>query len=97
MPGIGGQIGRLQTGDLLHLRFRARRIDLLDPAAMRTGAIAFAPEVPVTATISLPPAWPASATSPPATAWSAAPRGRIDFWDAVVVGGVERAVAAVAD
>jgi dihydroxyacid dehydratase/phosphogluconate dehydratase len=33
----GGEIIRLQTGDLLHLRFRARRIDLLDPAAFREG------------------------------------------------------------
>jgi len=33
----GGDIGRLQTGDLLHLRFRARRIDLLDPVAFRDG------------------------------------------------------------
>ena len=32
----GGDIGRLKTGDLLHLRFRARRIDLLDPTAFRT-------------------------------------------------------------
>jgi dihydroxy-acid dehydratase len=31
----GGDILRLQTGDLLHMRFRARRIDLLDPAAFR--------------------------------------------------------------
>jgi dihydroxyacid dehydratase/phosphogluconate dehydratase len=33
----GGDIGRLQTGDLLHLRFRAKRIDLLDPTAFRSG------------------------------------------------------------
>jgi len=33
----GGDIGRLQTGDLLHLRFRARRIDLIDPTAFRSG------------------------------------------------------------
>ncbi len=31
----GGLIGRLQTGDLLHLRFRARRIDLIVPEALR--------------------------------------------------------------
>lgn len=41
---LGGQILRLETGDLLHFRFRARRIDLLDPAALQTGQIAFAPE-----------------------------------------------------
>jgi dihydroxyacid dehydratase/phosphogluconate dehydratase len=35
----GGDIIRLQTGDLLHLRFRARRIDLLDPAAFRDGRV----------------------------------------------------------
>jgi dihydroxyacid dehydratase/phosphogluconate dehydratase len=35
----GGDIIRLQTGDLLHLRFRARRIDLLDPAAFRAGLV----------------------------------------------------------
>lgn len=38
----GGDIGRLQTGDLLHLRFRARRIDLLDPTAFRLGKTTFA-------------------------------------------------------
>jgi dihydroxyacid dehydratase/phosphogluconate dehydratase len=35
----GGQIIRLQTGDLLHLRFRARRIDLIDPAQLQAGEI----------------------------------------------------------
>jgi hypothetical protein len=35
----GGDVLRLQTGDLLHLRFRARRIDLLDPAAFVAGAV----------------------------------------------------------
>lgn len=35
----GGDILRLQTGDLIHLRFRARRIDLLDPAAFREGRV----------------------------------------------------------
>lgn len=40
----GGQILRLQTGDILHLRFRARRIELLDPAALRDGTIAPAPD-----------------------------------------------------
>ena len=38
----GGAIIRLRTGDLLHLRFRARRIDLLDPAAVREGRVALA-------------------------------------------------------
>ncbi len=38
----GGNIGRLQTGDLLHLRFRARRIDLLDPVAFREGRVELA-------------------------------------------------------
>ncbi len=38
----GGDIIRLQTGDLLHLRFRARRIDLLDPAAFRDGQVELA-------------------------------------------------------
>src|SRR5215211_101883 len=33
----GGDILRLRTGDLLHMRFRARRIDLLDPVAFRDG------------------------------------------------------------
>ncbi|HEY7036759.1 MAG TPA: dihydroxy-acid dehydratase, partial [Thermomicrobiales bacterium] len=38
----GGNIARLQTGDLLHLRFRARRIDLLDPAALHGDRIQLA-------------------------------------------------------
>jgi dihydroxy-acid dehydratase len=38
----GGDIIRLMTGDLLHLRFRARRVDLLDPIAFREGTLAFA-------------------------------------------------------
>jgi dihydroxy-acid dehydratase len=38
----GGDILRLQTGDLLHLRFRGKRIDLLDPLAFRSGSIALA-------------------------------------------------------
>jgi hypothetical protein len=29
----------LQTGDLLHLRFRARRLDLIDPLAFRDGVV----------------------------------------------------------
>src|SRR4029453_11255262 len=42
----GGDIIRLRTGDLLHLRFRARRIDLLDPAAFREGRVELAgPEI----------------------------------------------------
>jgi dihydroxy-acid dehydratase len=35
----GGDILRLQSGDLLHLRFRARRVDLLDPVAFRAGRV----------------------------------------------------------
>jgi dihydroxyacid dehydratase/phosphogluconate dehydratase len=35
----GGSILRLMTGDLLHLRFRQRRIDLLDPHALRDGVV----------------------------------------------------------
>src|SRR5215211_204664 len=35
----GGDILRLQTGDLLHLRFRARHVDLLDPVAFRDGRV----------------------------------------------------------
>lgn len=43
---VGGGILRIQTGDPLHLRFRARRIDLLDPQALITGRIELAgPEV----------------------------------------------------
>jgi dihydroxy-acid dehydratase len=38
----GGNIARLETGDLLHLRFRARRIDLLDPAALHDGRVQLA-------------------------------------------------------
>jgi len=38
----GGQIVRLVSGDLLHLRFRARRIDLLDPVALRAGEVRLA-------------------------------------------------------
>jgi dihydroxy-acid dehydratase len=34
---VGGKIIRLKTGDLLHLRFRLRRIDLLDPIAFELG------------------------------------------------------------
>jgi dihydroxyacid dehydratase/phosphogluconate dehydratase len=33
----GGKIIRLKTGDLLHLRFRLRRLDLLDPIAFELG------------------------------------------------------------
>ena len=39
---LGGAILRVATGDLLHLRFRARRIDLLDPAALHGGSVALA-------------------------------------------------------
>jgi dihydroxyacid dehydratase/phosphogluconate dehydratase len=35
----GGQILRLQTGDVLHLQFRARRMNLLDPAALVDGTV----------------------------------------------------------
>jgi dihydroxyacid dehydratase/phosphogluconate dehydratase len=35
----GGQILRLQTGDVLHLQFRARRMNLLDPAALIDGKL----------------------------------------------------------
>jgi dihydroxy-acid dehydratase len=35
----GGNILRLQNGDLMHLRFRARRIDLLDAAALQAGEV----------------------------------------------------------
>lgn len=35
----GGAILRLQDGDLMHLRFRGRRIDLLDAAAFRAGQL----------------------------------------------------------
>jgi dihydroxy-acid dehydratase len=38
----GGQIVRLLSGDLLHLRFRARRIDVLDPTVFRHGEIQLA-------------------------------------------------------
>jgi len=38
----GGDILRLKTGDMLHLRFRGRRIDLLDPIAFRNGQTQFA-------------------------------------------------------
>ena len=42
----GGEIVRLRTGDLLHLRFRARRVDLLDPAAFREDRVELAgPEI----------------------------------------------------
>ncbi len=34
---LGGKIIRMQTGDLLHLRFRLRRLDLLDPIAFELG------------------------------------------------------------
>ena len=33
----GGKIIRLMTGDLLHLRFRAKRMELLDPIRVATG------------------------------------------------------------
>ena len=39
---LGGAILRVATGDLLHLRFRNHRIDLLDPAALLRGEIALA-------------------------------------------------------
>ncbi len=35
----GGQIVRLMSGDLLHLRFRAARIDVVDPELFRMGAV----------------------------------------------------------
>jgi dihydroxyacid dehydratase/phosphogluconate dehydratase len=35
----GGQIAALATGDLLHLRFRKRRIDWIDPEALQSGSI----------------------------------------------------------
>jgi dihydroxyacid dehydratase/phosphogluconate dehydratase len=35
----GGALLSLQTGDLLHVRFRDRRIDLLDPTAFATGRL----------------------------------------------------------
>lgn len=35
----GGQIIRLKTGDLLHLRFRGRRVDLIDPVALDEGSV----------------------------------------------------------
>ncbi len=35
----GGKIIRLKTGDLLHLRFRKMRIDLIEPIALRSGTI----------------------------------------------------------
>ncbi len=35
----GGWIGLLETGDLLHIRLRRRRIDLLDPQALASGLI----------------------------------------------------------
>lgn len=41
---LGGQIARLQTGDMIHLRFRANRVDLLDPAALQDGTVALAPD-----------------------------------------------------
>jgi dihydroxyacid dehydratase/phosphogluconate dehydratase len=40
----GGSIVRLVSGDLLHLRFRARKIDLLDPEALRKGEVRLADE-----------------------------------------------------
>jgi len=39
----GGDILRLKTGDILHLRFRARRLDLLDAEEFVNGEITFAP------------------------------------------------------
>ncbi|MGI8643114.1 MAG: dihydroxy-acid dehydratase, partial [Thermomicrobiales bacterium] len=39
---LGGDILRLVTGDPLHLRFRANRIDLLDPAALVNGEVRLA-------------------------------------------------------
>ncbi len=48
-----------KTGDLLHLRFRARRVDLIDPAAFRAGQIEFAGHRD---------SWPA-AMQLPASAW----------------------------
>lgn len=111
----GGQIGRLQTGDLLHLRFRARRIDLLDPAALRSGTIAFASESLLGDRDDLAAARLARlkarqrnvAASNRMVGCTDAANGvvplpvaedaEIDFWDAVVVGGVNAAVAAVAD
>ena len=36
---LGGDILRLRTGDPIHLRFRARRIDLLDPVALVAGQV----------------------------------------------------------
>ncbi len=35
----GGWIGLLQTGDLLHIQLRKRRIDLLDPQALAAGRL----------------------------------------------------------
>ncbi len=40
----GGGILRLGTGDLIHLRFRARRLDLLDPIMLARGTVALAPD-----------------------------------------------------
>lgn len=40
----GGGILRLETGDPIHLRFRARRLDLLDPNDLAEGRITPAPE-----------------------------------------------------
>lgn len=39
---LGGDILRLITGDPIHLRFRANRIDLLDPAALVNGTVQLA-------------------------------------------------------
>ena len=41
---LGGGILRLETGDPIHLRFRARRLDLLDPVALAEGRITPADE-----------------------------------------------------
>ena len=40
----GGGILRLETGDPIHLRFRAHRLDLLDPIALVDGRVALAPD-----------------------------------------------------
>jgi dihydroxy-acid dehydratase len=36
----GGDIGLLQTGDVLHLQLRARRVDLIDPEPLLSGHVA---------------------------------------------------------
>lgn len=40
---LGGGILRVETGDPIHLRFRAGRLDLLDPVALRSGKTRPAP------------------------------------------------------